>query len=131
MLKRKAHEGVEKATYLWFLQSVACRAIPILGPILTENALQFHCRLHGEESADDIKPSQGWILDQVDGAEAYSIKSMEQRPAASSFQVKSLKVIRVMSCYQPNLNMLASLQSKKQTSRNGRTSTAISHATLH
>ena len=39
----------------------------------------------------------------------YSIKSMEQRPAASSFPVKSLKVNRVMSCYQLNLNMLASL----------------------
>ena len=57
MHKREAHENLENVTYLWFLQEHS-RGTPISGPILTENALQFHCRLHGKESVGDFKASQ-------------------------------------------------------------------------
>ena len=59
-LKKESLEDVEKATYLWFLQERG-RGTPISGPILAEKALQFHRRLHGEDSADDLKASQGWL----------------------------------------------------------------------
>ena len=57
------------------------------------------------------------------------VKSVEQRPAGSVLQMKSLKVNQVMPWYQPSLDTLASLQSMKQTSRNGQISTAINQAT--
>ena len=58
----------------------SCRATPISGLILPEKALQFCCRLHGEESADDFKASQGWLLDQVSGAEASSDHISSEEP---------------------------------------------------
>ena len=56
------------------------RVIPISGPILAENTLQFHCWLHGKESAGDIKASQGWLLDQVNGAETNSEHISSEEP---------------------------------------------------
>ena len=111
-----------KATYLCLLQSVAERLLHISGQILAENALQFHCRLHGEESADDIKASQMWLLDQVNGAEASSeLVSSEEPEGEPGDVLLSAELI----------NALASLKPKKQMYRNGRTSTAISQATMH
>ena len=57
-MKKEVYEDMEKATYLWFLQERS-RRTPISGPILTEKALQFYHRLHGEASASNFKASQG------------------------------------------------------------------------
>ena len=59
-MKKEGYEDVEKTTYLWFLQERS-RGTPISGPIITEKALQFYRRLHGEASASDFKASQGWL----------------------------------------------------------------------
>ena len=59
-LKKEIYEDIEKATYLWFLQERS-RGTPISGPILAEKALQFYRQLRGDASADDFKPSQGWL----------------------------------------------------------------------
>ena len=58
---------MEKVTQLWFLQSIAERFLS-----QDRSLLQFHHRLHSEESADYVKASQGWLLNQVNGAEANS-----------------------------------------------------------
>ena len=94
----------------------------ISGPILAKNALQFHHRLHGSESTDDIKASQVCLLDQVNGAKASSELFSSEEPEGEPGDVLLSAEL---------INALASLKSKKQTPRNGPRLTAISQATMH
>ena len=92
MFKRKAHEAMEKATYLWFLKILAEQFL-----CQDRSLLRTHCNSTAGFMARSLQTISRLVKC------GYMIKSMEQRPAASSFQVKSLKVKRVVSCYQLNL----------------------------
>ena len=87
------------------------RVTPISGSILAEKVRQFHRRLHGEESVDDFKGSQEWLLDQLNGAEANRECISSEEPEG---ELGDTRLSAEPGC--------ASFSS----STNGRTSTAIS-----
>ena len=78
--------------------------------------LQFPLSLHGKESTDNFKASQGWVVDQVNGAEASSecVSSQEPEGERDAAQLSAqLRSIGFSSVYEVNVQVWQNVDSNE------------------